>query len=179
MSTKSYSIKELIEAIDDHPLRWKVITLESALSLPTLSTKDAHTHLEFFFYPVGGPIDNRQICPPYYRVIISLSDPEDIKYQPIQPNELGQAISPDELLGAEVLDNQPQDEYESQVKTLYALTDRLVEIYPNPIETQSDTDRQVIENFRQHFHQIIQPPLLAAYKALNPDFFKWLEQARN
>jgi hypothetical protein len=93
--------------------------------------------------------------------------------------ELGQAISPDELLGAEVLDNQPQDEYESQVKTLYALTDRLVEIYPKPIETQSDTDRQIIETFRQHFHQIIQPPLLAAYKAPNPDFFKWLEQARN
>jgi hypothetical protein len=179
MSTKSYSTEELIEAIDDHPLRWEVITLESALSLPTLSIKDAHTHIEFFFYPVGGPINNRQIWPPYYRVISSLSDLENIEYQPIQPHELAQAISPDEPLGAEILDNQPRDEYESQLKTLYALTDRLVEIYPKPIETQSDADRQVIENFRQHFHQIIQQPLLPAYKILNPDFFKWLEQARN
>jgi hypothetical protein len=179
MSTKSYSTEELIEAIDDHPLRWEVITLESALSLPTLSIKDAHTHIEFFFYPVGGPINNRQIWPPYYRVISSLSDLENIEYQPIQPHELGQAISPDEPLGAEISDNQPRDEYESQLKTLYALTDRLVEIYPKSIETQSDADRQVIENFRQHFHQIIQQPLLPAYKVLNPDFFKWLEQARN
>lgn len=170
---------DLIEAIDDHPLRWEVITLESALSLPTLSTKSTHTYIEFFFYSVGSPIDNRQIWPPYYRVISPLNEPENIEYQPIQPNELGIAISPDEPLGAEILDNQTRDEYEAQLKTLYILTDQLTEIYPKALETQSETERQIIEDFRQHFHQIIQQPLLPAYKALNPEFFQWLEQARH
>jgi hypothetical protein len=36
----SYSISELIDAIDEHPLRWEEITLESVLSLPTLTIQD-------------------------------------------------------------------------------------------------------------------------------------------
>jgi hypothetical protein len=171
-----FSIEALIKVIDEHPLRWEVITLESALSLPTLSIKNSETYFEFFFYPIGGPRNNRQIWPPYYRVISWANDLENLEYQPIHPNELGQSISFDEPLGLEVIDDQPRSEYEAQLKTLYSLAEQLIEIYPKSIEIQSEANRQVVSNFSQNFHQLKQQSLLPAYKALNPEFFQWLEK---
>jgi hypothetical protein len=64
----SYSIDKLIDAIDEHPLRWEEITLESVISLPTLTIQVGQKIVEFFFYPIGGSIDDRKIWSPYYRV---------------------------------------------------------------------------------------------------------------
>jgi SMI1 / KNR4 family (SUKH-1) len=173
---KPFSVEALIESINNHPFRGEVITLESALSLPTLSIKNSETYFEFFFYPIGGPRGNRQIWPPYYRVISPASDLENIEYQPIEPNELEQSISSDEPLGLEVIDDQPRSEYEAQLKTLYDLAEQLIDIYPKAIEIQSEEDRQVISNFSQHFRQLEQQSLLPAHKSLNPEFFQWLEK---
>jgi hypothetical protein len=144
--------------------------------LPTLSIKNSETYFEFFFYPIGGPRDNRKIWPPYYRVISPANDLENLEYQPIHPNELGQSISSDEPLGLEVIDDQPHSEYKAQLKTLYSLAEQLIEIYPKSIEIQSEADRKIVLNFSQNFHQLNQQSLLLAYKALNPKFFQWLEK---
>jgi hypothetical protein len=178
-SLKPFSVEALIEAINNHPFRGEVITLESALSLPTLSIKNSKTYFEFFFYPIGGPRDNRQIWPPYYRVISWANDLENIEYHPIKPNKLGQSISSEEPLGLEVIDDQPLSEYEAQLKTLYNLAEQLIDIYPKAIEIQSEEDKQVVLNFSQHFHQLVQQSLLPAYKVLNPEFFQWLEKTCN
>jgi SMI1-KNR4 cell-wall len=171
-----FSVEALIEAIDEHPLRWEVITLESALSLPTLSVQNSKTYCEFFFYPMGGPIDNQTIWPPYYRVISPIDNLDSIEYEAILPNELSAIISPDKPLGIATLEAGSWSEYETQLKILYALADRLLEIYPNPAVSQSKENRKVITDFRQIFHQLIQQPLLPAYKAFNPEFFQWLEK---
>jgi hypothetical protein len=175
--TTPYSIPDLIDAIDEHPLRWEAITLESVLSLPTLSTQNAQTHVEFFFYPVGGPIDNRQVWAPYYRVTSSVNAPYDIQYQPIRPNELND-ISTESPLGDGNLNISSRAEYDAQLSTLYTLTGQLIDLYPKPIETLSDSDKQAIADYHQHFHQLVQQPVLPAHIALNPAFFHWLDQAQ-
>jgi hypothetical protein len=171
--TTHYSISDLIDAIDEHPLRWKAITLESVLSLPTLSTQHDQTHVEFFFYPVGGPIDNRQVWAPYYRITSSVTAPYDVQYQPIHPSDLSN-IPTEAPLGSGDLNISSREEYDAQLNTLYNLTGQLIDIYPKPIDTLNDQEKQVIVDYRQHFNQLVHPPTLPAYIALNPGFFHWL-----
>jgi hypothetical protein len=175
--TTPYSIPDLIDAIDEHPLRWEAITLESVLSLPTLTTQNNQTHVEFFFYPVGGPIDNRQVWAPYYRVTSSVNAPYDIQYQPIQPDELNN-IPTESPLGDGNLKISSRAEYDAQLHTLYTLTGQLIGLYPKPVETLNETEQQAIADYRQHFNQLVQQPVLPAYLALNPTFFHWLDQAQ-
>lgn len=175
--TTPYSISDLIDAIDDHPLRWEVITIESVLSLPTLITQNDQTHVEFFFYPVGGPIDNRQVWAPYYRVTSSPTPPYSVQYQPIQPTELNN-IPTESPLGDGNLNISSREEYDAQLNTLYTLTAQLIDLYPKPIDTLNDSDKQAIADYHQHFHQLVQQPVLPAYIALNPAFFHWLDQAQ-
>jgi hypothetical protein len=173
--TTLYSIPDLIDAIDEHPLRWEAITLESVLSLPTLTTQNAQTHIEFFFYPVGGPIDDRQVWAPYYRITSTVTAPYEIQYQPIQPSELNN-IPTETPLGSGDLNIASHEEYDAQLNTLYALTGQLIDLYPKPIDTLNDQEKQAITKFRQYFNQLIHQPLLNAYIVLNPDFFQWLDQ---
>jgi hypothetical protein len=173
--TNPYSIPDLIDAIDDHPLRWEAITLESVLSLPTLSTQNDQTHVEFFFYPIGGSIDNRQVWAPYYRVTSNATvPPYDIQYQPIPPSELNN-IPTETPLGNGDLSISSREEYDAQLNILYTLTGQLVDIYPKPIDTLNDEEKQVISDYRQHFNQLVHQPILPAYIALNPGFFHWLD----
>jgi hypothetical protein len=174
--TTHYSIPDLIDAIDDHPLRWEVITLESTLSLPTLTVQDEQPLVEFFFYPVGGPIDNRQVWAPYYRVTSSVTAPYEVQYQPIQPDELPN-IPTETPLGSADLNQFTRDEYDAQLDILYTLAGQLIDLYPKPIDTLNDSEKQAITDYRQHFNQLIHPPVLPAYIALNPDFFHWLDTA--
>jgi hypothetical protein len=171
--TTHYSIPDLIDAIDEHPLRWEEITIQSVLSLPTLITQNNQTHVEFYFYAVGGPIDHRQVWAPYYRVTSSPTAPYEIQYQPIQPNELDN-ISTESPLGSADFDHFTRDEYDAQLNTLYTLTGQLIDIYPKPIDTLNNEEKQVIIDYRQHFNQLVHQPILPAYIALNPGFFYWL-----
>jgi hypothetical protein len=171
---KPHSIPDLIDAIDDHPLRWEAITIESVLSLPTLATQNDRTHVEFFFYPVGGPIDNRQVWAPYYRVTSSANAPYDIQYQPIQPNELDN-IPTESPLGSGNLNISSRTEYDAQLKILYTLAAQLIDLYPKPIDTLTESEQQAIADYRHHFNQLVHQPVLPAYIALNPTFFQWLD----
>lgn len=172
--TTHYSIPDLIDAIDEHPLRWEEITIQSVLSLPTLITQNNQTHVEFYFYAVGGPIDNRQAWAPYYRVTSSPTAPYDVQFQPIQPDELGN-IPTESPLGDGNLNISSRAEYDAQLNTLYTLAGQLIDLYQKPIDILSDSDKQAIADYRQHFKQLVQQPVLPAYLALNPTFFHWLD----
>lgn len=162
----SYSINELIDAIDEHPLRWEEITLESVISLPTLVMQDGQKIVEFFFYPIGGPIDDRKIWPPYYQVTGSASPPYNIEYQPI-------SVDTDEPLGAHTGSLSP-DEYDTQLQNLYTIGGNLIDIYPKALEEASDIERETVKEFKRLFDLLVDEPTLPAYHALNPQFFQWL-----
>jgi hypothetical protein len=115
--SERYSIAKLIDEIDEHPLRWEVITLESAMSLPTLRLNDGKIFVEFYFYPSGGPIDNRQIWPPYYRAISQVDSEYRVDLIPIDPQELG-SISTEQPLGSGYLPTRSHDEYDDRLQSL-------------------------------------------------------------
>ncbi len=135
--TDSCSIAKLIDEIDKHPFRWEVITLESVLSLPTLWLNDGKIFIEFYFYPSGGPIDNRQIWPPYYRALCQFDSAYCVDLIPIDPQELS-PISSEKPLGLDNLHTRSHsvgfdeslDEYEAKLQILYAQIEQLIDIYP-------------------------------------------------
>jgi hypothetical protein len=172
--SEHYSIVKLIDEIDEHPLRWEVITLESAMSLPTLRLNDGKVLVEFYFYPSGGPIDNRQIWPPYYRAIGQVDLPYKVNFISIDPQELGQ-ISTEQPLGSGYLPTQSRDEYEAKLQSLYTQFDRLIDFYPKPALEISTTEKQVVTEVYSLFYSLAQVSLTPAYKALNLSFFNWLD----
>jgi hypothetical protein len=169
-----HSIIELIESINSHPLRWEVITLESVLSLPTLISEDGLTKVLFFFYPIGGPIDQRVIWSPYYRVIGSVGTDKKIEFSPIQPEELEPKISISEPLGLEEESSFSRDEYDDQLESLYTKLEQIISFYPTEIEELNRTQRQAVTAFHQLFHTLVDKPVLPAYQLLNPAFFDWI-----
>jgi hypothetical protein len=172
--TDSYSIAKLIDEIDEHPLRWEVITLESAMSLPTLWLNDGKIFVEFYFYPSGGPIDNRHIWPPYYRALSQVDNVYHVDLIPIDPQELG-AISTEQPLGDGNLPIRSRDEYEAQLQSLYAQIEQIIAIYPRSGAGISTVERQLVTEFRSLFYSISQASLIPAYKVLNPAFCNWLD----
>jgi hypothetical protein len=176
--TNLYSIKNLVDEIDEHPLRWDVITLESALSLPTLSQKDGNIFVEFFFYPIGGPMGQRSIWPPYYRVSSPVGSEYNVNFIPIEPEELG-SISAEEPLGDEVLSNTSRDAYDAQVQTLYNRLEQILDFYPKQISEISGTEKLLVSECRTLFYSLAEEPVMPAYRALNPTFFDWLDNVAN
>jgi hypothetical protein len=180
--TDSYSIAKLIDEIDEHPLRWEVITLESAMSLPTLWLNDGKIFVEFYFYPSGGPIDNRQIWPPYYRALSQVDSVYRVDLIPIDPQELG-SVSIEQPLGSGNLPTRShsvgsadsRDEYEAKLQSLYAQIEQLIDIYPKSESGISTVERQLITEFRSLFYSISEASLIPAYKVLNPAFCNWLD----
>jgi hypothetical protein len=171
--TISTSISSIIDAIDEHPLRWEAITLESALSLPTLSNQDHEIRVEVFFFPVGGPIDHRQVFAPYYRVSSSTSAPHEVQYFPILPSELD-GIDPEAPLGDGNPNIDSREEYDAQLNILYSLTEQLIAFYPKPAEALSEHEKTIMSEFLQSFNRLALPALLETYGLLNPSFFGWL-----
>jgi hypothetical protein len=172
--TESYSIAKLIDEIDEHPLRWEVITLESAMSLPTLRLDEGKLCVEFCFYPSGGPIDNRQIWPPYYRAISQVDDRYRVDLIPIDPQELG-SISTEQPLISGYLNIRSRDEYDAKLQRLYDLFEQLIDFYPKSGSELSTVERQLVTEFQSIFYSISQSSLIPAYKVLNPSFFNWLD----
>ncbi len=173
-NTPITKIEQIIEAIDDRPLRWEVITLESALSLPTLSIVNGKVRAEFFFYPVGGNIGHRQIWPPSYRVTCEIDRLQEIVFQPLLAEELSTEISTELQLGIEINDGRTRDEYDLLLAAFYQNFDRLMEIFPQSIANLSSAERQAAIDFDRYFHQLVQPAIAPVYTMLNPDFFHWL-----
>jgi hypothetical protein len=172
--SERYSIAKLIDEIDEHPLRWEIITLESAMSLPTLRLNDGKLCVEFYFYPSGGPIDNRQIWLPYYRARSQVDSEYRVDFIPIDPQELG-AISTEQPLGSGYLSIRSREEYDAQLQSLHTQFEQLIDFYPQPGSAISTTEKQVVTEFSSLFYPLAQMSLIPAYKALNPSFFDWLD----
>jgi hypothetical protein len=172
--SECYSIAKLIDEIDEHPLRWEVITLESAMSLPTLRLNDGKIFVEFYFYPSGGSIDNRQIWPPYYRALSPIDSEYRVDLIPIAPQELG-PISTEQPLGSGALPTRSRDEYDAQLQSLYTQIEQLIDIYPKALSELSTSERQLVTEFRSLFYSLSQASLVPSYKVLNPSFFDRLD----
>ena len=86
-----FTTEQVVQAVEQHPQRWQHVTRESALSLPVPIGRVGQEGLAFFWYPVGGPIQNRVVGAPTHRVLANLSRLDDITFQPVGPADSASA----------------------------------------------------------------------------------------
>jgi hypothetical protein len=165
-----------MQAINSHSFRCEEIPLEAALSFPIPLVDGEHRKVGFFYYSIGGPITNRLVGPPTYRVSADVGKIERIEFVPVTPQEMGIDVSPDTAL--EKIELEPRKEgaesYDNLVSQLCASFDRIIEIYPKPVKSLSEIEEQDICTYQSLFNKMAKHSLIPAYIALNPHFFTWL-----
>lgn len=171
-----YTTEQVAEAVSRRPERLQKITLESALSLPVPTGGLGQEELAFFWYPVGGPVQNRTIGIPKFRVIASLSRLDDIQFLPVTPEEMGLSAPPGTRLGKPTIGGLVGPGELTPLKTeLYGMLDAVMDLAlaaaPVP-----DADKAAVANLSALYRRLSVIVLLPAYRALNPAFFAWLEQ---
>ncbi|HKX33498.1 MAG TPA: hypothetical protein VJ302_37820 [Blastocatellia bacterium] len=179
MKTK-YRTEQIVESIKAHPFTEDHITLESGLSWPVPVTKDDKLILSFFYYPSGGPRGNRVIGWPYYRALADPDSLENIQFTHIERKEFGLEIPEGQPVGREdgyyhYLDDLTRDQYNTLVDQFYNLIDELLPIYLKPVPTLSRDEKQVVAEYYSLFHKLTLDPLWPVYRAVNPEFFDWVE----
>ena len=168
---------EAIERLNADPQRWEHVTRESAHSLPVPIVRPDGIALAFFWYPVGGPAMNRFVVAPTWRTEISLVAPDQIRFAPVQPWELGLDVEPKTQLGKPTIGGSiPTVEMKALRAELYQLIDEIIQFYLKPHPELSEVEKEHARRFHALFHRMAIVLLLPAYRSLNPDFFTWLDQ---
>ena len=175
-----YITEQVIQAVEQHPQRWKNVTRESALSLPVPLWHEGQEGLAFFWYPVGGPIQSRTIMAPTYRVQASLHQLDDITFVPIGPTDLGLDVASGQPLGKPTIGGGiPHAEMKQVRADFYQATDRIMAIYARTATTPNafpdEAERTEMAAYRKTFRRLAVVVLLPAYRALSPHFFAWMD----
>ena len=171
-----YTTAEVAEAVSRHPERLQKITRESSLSLPVPLGSPGQEQLAFFWYPIGGPVQNRTIGIPKFQVMANLNRLDDIQFQPVTPEELGLNALPGTRLGdLRVGGPVGPGELTPLKAELFTTLDFVL-----PLALASapvpDADKEAVANLSALYRRLSVIVLLPAYHALNPVFFLWLEQ---
>ncbi len=171
-----YTTAEVAEAVGNHPERWAKVTREAALSLPVPIEHAAAEALAFFWYPVGGPVQNRVVGAPTFRVTASLARLDDITFLPAGPDSLGLGVAPGTALGKPTIGGPvAPDELKTLKAELYGTLDSVLDLAlaaaPMP-----EADKAAVASLSALYRRLAVIVLLPAYRALNPAFFAWLEQ---
>ena len=91
---RNTTTEQIIQAVEQHPERWRSVTRESALSLPVPILSEERIGLAFFWYPVGGPLQKRVVRAPTQCVLADVHQSGDITFVPVGPTGLGFAAAP-------------------------------------------------------------------------------------
>jgi hypothetical protein len=176
--SRTYRAQEIAKAVESHPFRIERITEESVLSWPVPVKKADYMFLAFFYYPAGGPISDRKIWPPYYRVLADTELLVEIQFTPVEPKDFGINIPGNKPLGKQELSDLgdiSMSEYQALVDQLYRLVDQMIPLYLESAATLGNRGRDVVRQFHKLFQKLSPKPLLPFYRALNPDFFSWID----
>jgi hypothetical protein len=177
----TYTARQIAIAIDLHPFRFENIVDEAVLSWPVPVKKGDRMFLAFFYFPVGGPIDNRKVQPPRYRVLADTESIENIQFTPVEPKDFGINVSSNQLLGKEENENLKGitiSEYEVMAERLYSLVDEMVRLYLKLSSEMSEREKDAVAQFNKLFHILVPKTkvLWPYYMAMNPVFFHWVDE---
>jgi hypothetical protein len=151
---------------------FKQLTLETALSLPVPMFPEGRLALAVFYYGVkrGAGPGKSHAMPPVARVSATYPEARLLLFAHCQAQELfpGLPVSGDlgPLAGVQAV---PGDRYQ-QRRALFAAYGKIMELYHE--KKGSRAERKA---FAAAFTRVAEAPLLPFYRALNPDFFDWLE----
>ncbi len=166
-------------SVQQHPARWSKVKEESSQSWPVPVLRDGHHFIAFLYFTKSGrPPVPPSIFPPYYQVLVDVDMVEAIEFTPLSPIDFQINISVDKSLGEHRLSSEmSMAQFKIKKSHLYLLYDQVLPLYwqKNNIVLTKEQISQICE-FRMLFYQLAEKPLLPFYKALNLDFFAWIDK---
>lgn len=147
------------------------VPLETALSLPVPVVQNGQLYLAAFYYGVkrgGGPGTGVALAP-LARLLASYPAGRLVSFVHRDVGDLFPGLASTGELGPVVAAPQPPAERMRERHTLFALYTPILEAYRTGVK-----EPEQLAAFRSMFHRMAEPGLLPYYRALNPDFFKWL-----
>ncbi len=171
-----YTTEQVVEAVQQHPLRWQMVTRESSLSLPVPVGGAGEEALAFFWFPAGGPANNLVVRSPTFLVRASLNRPDDITFLPAGEEDFGLGVAPATPLGTpDMVGPVAAGEMKALRAELFGTLDLLLGLALTGSPPRGD-DAQAAARLRALYRRLSIAVLLSAYRALNPAFFAWLER---
>jgi hypothetical protein len=174
---KIYAVKELVGAIEANPVVLRQIPDELALSFPIPIYYFNRFLMAFmYFRKVGFPPARPKVYPPEYWVIIDPETKDIVELTTAKPEYIQITYLPNQPLGEHKL-SLPLSvkEYLEKKAMLYDLYDCILPLYKTAKNSLAEDEKQAIHQFYNIFNLLSEKPLLPFYRALNPDFFSWLE----
>lgn len=170
--------QDVLARLEQHPERLEHITLESGPSLPVLVGHEGGLALGVFWFPIGGPVDDRRIYAPYYETSVPLDAPQRMVFRPIDALDLDLRPGPDGSLGPDHgVALTTQAEIDAALAALHTALDVLTSCYGRPPAALADRERAAARTYRAAFQQLAEPLLVPAYRRFSPTFFDWVEAA--
>lgn len=169
-------MSELYERITTHPELYGRISIESAASLPVLVAGVSGPELAVFWYPAGGPIDDRRAYPPYFGATVPLDRPTQIHLGALDAAALGIHPGADGSLGPSRLGGvESFEESDALYAALFGSLDQLAPAFPQPPAALGDSERAAARQYLRAFAKLADIGVRDVYRARSPEFFAWLE----
>lgn len=175
--SKRLSVRELVDTLLIHRDRLG-LPEEPMESLPVPLDHRGQPALGFFLFPwSGSPPASPTVYPPIARIVLGL-DGSLVEAGATTPAQFGLATTADAPLGQHTLEP-PLDmpAFEAHLAALHAALDRLLATGLFWTVPPAEATRADAAEFRAEFERLSHLPLRGCYRALNPRFFSWLDEA--
>ncbi|MFQ5570018.1 MAG: hypothetical protein ACE5G0_10110 [Rhodothermales bacterium] len=154
-----------------------VIPEPTAEALPLATRRGRRVQVVFLYYEESMVPGEEVLYPPSYILVLDASTGEVVRFEACSPQTLGVEARADQATVGFGLDpTMPASEF-------WNLTDRFLDIsaivWAAFAEDASQYDPETlayIEDYRRIFERIAKVPLVPYYKAVAPDFFRWLDE---
>lgn len=148
---------------------WAV--LETGISRPVPRIVNGQVQLGYLLYRSQVQPPYQMLYEPFGRVAVDFVTGKIIDYQPLPTSVPAKALGRYPHAVAAAL---PRDQWQD-------VWDELFQLYPDVIDAYAGyakpSQRQQVARFRELFALTMPPYLGAYYRALNPLFFDWMQQA--
>ncbi len=164
-------VKQLGEQILDECRQQGRAALETGISRPVPQIVDGRVHLAYLLYRSQVQPPYQKLYEPFARVVVDYPSGEIVDYQPLPTSDPVKVLGRYPHAAAAAL---PRVQWQGAWEELYQL-------YPDVIDAfaghAKPGQRQQAARFRELFDLTMPPFLGAYYRAINPTFFDWLQQA--
>jgi hypothetical protein len=177
-------VREIDRRMREHPLRLHFFTLEQRFSLwtPLRRSGDNRTYLTAFVYSataLAGEGAPTQLKRPSAQIVIDPADAAFVAVVLTRYHDFAGHISTGDVVGVLRRDDVPANSIEELETRRDKLRDSYDAILPlawtQPAQLSAEQINQ-LRLFQRRFDLMMEPCLQPFYKALNPDFFAWLQQ---
>ncbi|WP_305989670.1 hypothetical protein [Roseibium sp. MMSF_3544] len=140
------------------------------LSLPVLAGCAGTTNVAYFLYVVGGPINDRRIYAPTFKLSVPPDYPESGTYS-FEEFDGGIKVPPEFPIGRSS-STLTWDAFQSRRQQYNA---QMLSLFSAWLDKDNGAHvRDEKSSFKGVFDEIADTPLRPAYGMLNPDFFAWI-----